>query len=243
MGALGDRRRVGRVWIALCVAALTAGGATDGAAADASTHGGRARLANAPAQSATSRPLCVVGLRLRGSTRSGYTCWRHGHKRRPHCRPGSQLHRRGRGWVCLTTSTGSPAPQSSPPTTEAPAPSKPVPVPVATETFEQYLVNRAFEYAKWQGEQELAASLYTHVYYWKIEPGGCAMIGPKTAECVLLLYKELEVFSPEESVVVNRWAKAIFLLGVYYEYQGPELGYRARLGQIGDWSKGPWMWL
>ncbi|HWG08222.1 MAG TPA: hypothetical protein VN672_04350 [Solirubrobacteraceae bacterium] len=109
--------------------------------------------------------------------------------------------------------------------------------------MEQVLINGAFEHAKAQGEKELAEAFYTHVYAWKIEPNGCALIAPNTAECVLLLYKEVEVISYDPSSVVNPWYKAIYLLGVYYEYQGPELGYRVRFGQIGDWSVGPWRWL
>jgi hypothetical protein len=98
-------------------------------------------------------------------------------------------------------------------------------------------------YAKSYGEKELSEARYSHVYYWKIEPNGCALIGPSTAECVLLLYKEVEVLNYDPSSIANDWRQAIYLLGVYYEYQGPELGYRARLGQIGDWSVGPWKWL
>jgi hypothetical protein len=136
-------------------------------------------------------------------------------------------------------------PQTAPATTPVPAPSPPTPAPAAapTLTLDEYLVNRAFEYAKYYGEKELGEAAYNHVYYWKIEPNGCAIIAPNRAECVLLIYKEVEVLNYDPSSIANLWYKAIYLLGVYYEYQGPELGYRARLGQIGDWNVGPWKWL
>jgi hypothetical protein len=146
--------------------------------------------------------------------------------------------------VCLRRVIASPTPtappaSTPPPTTQAPAP----PSPTATPAMEQVLINGAFELAKQVGEKELAEAFYTHVYYWKIEANGCALIAQNTAECVLLLYKEVEVLSYDPSSVVNEWRKAIYLLGVYYEYDGPELGYRSRLGQIGDWAIGPWKYL
>jgi hypothetical protein len=244
MEGLGDHRRTRRICIALCVATLTLAGA-DGASAHA--RPGAPADGSAPrvtALAATSRPLCALGWHLRGNRHAGYNCWRGSHKRKPACRPGYQRHRHRRGWVCLPTSTGNPTPQPNAPTKEVPAPTGPTaPPPPPTQSLETYLVNTAFEYAKWWGEKELSESFYTHVYFWKIEPGGCAMVGPQVAECVLLIYKHVEVFSPEEETVVNRWADAIYLLGVFYEYKGPELGYRWRVGQIGDWAKGPWKWL
>ncbi len=188
---------------------------------------------------ASTRPLCRFGWHLRGSKGHGFICTRRGHKQRPSCRPHQQLHARGRGnYVCLPTPVGSPTPQATAPTTSAPAPS-----PNPTQTMEQYLVNGAFEYAKYYAEKELAEAVYNHVYYWKIEPNGCALIAPNRAECVVLIYKNVEVINNDQTSVANYWVKAIYLLGVFYEYQGPELGYRARLGQIGDWNVGPWMWL
>lgn len=204
-----------------------------------------ARGAKVAATATSTRPLCRVGWRLRGSRGVGFVCKRHGRRARPSCRAQQQLRRRSHGYVCLPTPAGSPTPQATAPVQAVPPPSSSTPAPSPTPGLskEQYLVNGAFEYAKSYGEKELAETAYTHVYYWKIEPNGCALIGPNTAECVLLLYKEVEVLSYDPSSIANNWFKAIYLLGVYYEYQGPELGYRVRLGQIGDWSVGPWKWL
>jgi hypothetical protein len=212
----------------------------------AAAAGGRpdAKGAAAAMAATSTRPLCGRGWRLRGSQGVGFVCKRHGRRARPSCRPQQQLRRRGHGYVCLPTPASSPTPQGAPtqpvapPTTSMPAPS-PSPGP----SKEQYLVNGAFEYAKSYGEKELAEMSYTHVYYWRIEANGCALIAPNTAECVLMLYKEVEVLNYDPSSIANDWRKAIYLLGVYYEYQGAELGYRVRLGQIGDWSVGPWKWL
>jgi len=107
----------------------------------------------------------------------------------------------------------------------------------------QYLVNGAFEWAKYYANKELAETAYNHVYHWQIEQNGCALVAPNRAECVVLIFKEVEVINNDQSSIANLWVKAIYLLGVFYEYQGPELGYRARLGQIGDWNVGPWKWL
>jgi hypothetical protein len=201
--------------------------------------------AGAAVAATSTRPLCRSGWRLRGRRAQGFVCKRHGHRARPTCRAQQQLRRRSHGYVCLPTPAGSPTPQMTAPTQLAPPPvsSTPAPSPTPGLSKEQYLVNGAFEYAKSYGEKELAETAYTHVYYWKIEPNGCALIGPNTAECVLLLYKEVEVLNYDPSSIANSWFKAIYLLGVYYEYQGPELGYRVRLGQVGDWSVGPWRWL
>ncbi|HLB21022.1 MAG TPA: hypothetical protein VK605_02865 [Solirubrobacteraceae bacterium] len=224
------------VWPAPAAIAGQGAGAAPG---HSGATGAKAAMAATP-----TRPLCRAGWRLRGSRGLGFVCKRHGHRARPSCRAQQQLRRQGHGYLCLPTPAGSPTPQTTP-TQPVPPPVSPTPAPSPTSgpTKDQYLVNGAFEYAKSYGEKELAEMAYTHVYYWRIEANGCALIGSNTAECVLMLYKEVEVLNYDPSSIANNWFKAIYLLGVYYEDQGPELGYRVRLGQIGDWSVGPWKWL
>jgi hypothetical protein len=245
-------RRFGQFCVAALVTLASLGLASSAPAAIFDGHAGVSLQQAGPsaigeAAAVSTRPMCRRGWHLRGSETGGYVCARRGHRSRPSCRPRQQLRSRGRRYVCLPTTAGSPKPQTGPATTplSAPAQPQPTPAPAAapTLTLDQYLVNKAFEYAKYYGERELAEALYNHVYYWKIEPNGCAIIAPNRAECVLLIYKEVEVLNYDQSSVANLWYKAIYLLGVYYEYQGPELGYRARLGQIGDWNVGPWKWL
>jgi hypothetical protein len=224
--------------VAACPAIASSSSGVRSATAPARASAGHAGISSSP-----SRPLCASGWQLRGGPRRGYNCARNGRRRRPSCRAQYQLTARRHGFVCLRRVIASPTPSgppvSAPPPTGAPAPPSPTPTPA----MEQVLINGAFELAKNVGEKELAEAFYTHVYYWKIEANGCALIAQYTAECVLLLYKEVEVMSYDPSSVVNEWRKAIYLLGVYYEYDGPELGYRSRLGQIGDWAVGPWKYL
>jgi hypothetical protein len=205
------------------------------------TRGAASKHVDASATATSSRPLCRSVWHLAGSQRSGYICARNGRRRRPSCRAQYQLTVRRRGYVCLRRVSASPTPMAPP--APVPATSSPAPSPAPAPTREQILINGAFEFAKQTGEKELAEAFYTHVYFWRIEANGCALIAQNTAECVLLLYKATELVNYDPSSVVNEWRNAIFLLGVYYEYDGPELGYRLRLGQIGDWSIGPWKWL
>jgi hypothetical protein len=235
------RALVTTVALALVAACPAIASSSSGARSATALARASGRLVGVSASS--SRPLCASRWQLRGNRRRGYICARNGHRRRPGCGAQYQLTARRHGYVCLRRVIASPTPPappaSTPPTTQAPGP----PSPTATPAMEQVLINGAFELAKQVGEKELAEAFYTHVYSWKIEANGCALIAQNTAECVLLLYKEVEVLSYDPSSVVNEWRKAIYLLGVYYEYDGPELGYRSRLGQIGDWAVGPWKYL
>jgi hypothetical protein len=232
---------------ASCPALASDSGREDGRA----TSGGMIRAAarSARTSATSSRPLCRSGWHLSGSRRHGYACARAGRRRRPSCQAHYQLRPHGRGYICLRRVSAGAAPTAPSATTAphapAPAPTPPgqAPSPAATATMEQNLLGGAFENAKRWGEKEISEASYTHVYSWRIEPNGCALIAQYTAECVLLLYKEVEVLNYDPSSIANDWYKAIYLLGVYYEYQGPELGYRLRLGQIGDWAVGPWKWL
>lgn len=224
--------------VAACPAIANSSSVGGPAAVSADASGGHASISSSP-----SRPLCASGWRLSGDARRGYSCARHGHRRRPSCRAQYQLTARRHGFVCLRRAIASPIPGAPPASTPPPTPAPAPPSPTPSATMEQVLINGAFELAKNVGEKELAEAFYTHVYYWKIEANGCALIAQNTAECVLLLYKEVEVLSYDPSKVLNDWRKAIYLLGVYYEYDGPELGYRSRLGQIGDWAVGPWKYL
>jgi hypothetical protein len=240
------RRRAALVAALLALAAASLVLARDASGFAEKPVGASAGL-DARVSAVSSRPLCRSGWRLGGSARKGYVCTRNGRRRRPSCRAQYQLSARRRAYVCLRQVTASPTPvapsPSAPAATPVGQPSSPPPSPAPTATSEQILINGAFQLAKQTGEKELAEGFYTHVYYWRIEANGCALIAQNTAECVLLLYKATELVNYDPSSVVNEWRNAIFLLGVYYEYDGAELGYRERLGQIGDWAMGPWKWL
>ena len=201
-------RSLGRLAV---LSAAVLGFASPARAVDARWHGqaatGRSSAVlggKALAVAASTRPLCRLGWHLSGSQRQGFLCARGTRRARPSCRPHQQLRARGRRYVCLPISAGVPTPQTVAPTTPQPAPSAPSTTTSApAQTLDQVLVNGAFEYAKYYAEKELAEAFYNHVYYWKIEPNGCAVIAPNRAECVVLIYKEVELLNYDTSSIAT----------------------------------------